>query len=170
MAENMGALFWNVEKLVKKGEYLYAVVREHPRASRHGYVLHHRVVMENLLGRLLHADEIVHHLDGNKKNNSPDNLEVMPAREHSSLHARSHGKSLVELRCPQCSVVFLRRRGVTPKVASLSGKRAVFCSRRCSGIFNRRAVLHGLTKQMKSAISANIRKDLVVFEGNAEET
>lgn len=46
----------------------------------------HRVVMERVLGRPLEKGEIVHHKDGNKKNNNPDNLEVMTQSEHARLH------------------------------------------------------------------------------------
>ena len=58
---------WNIEKIVKKGDYLYAVVKEHPKATKHGYVLLHRVVMENHLNRLLNEDEVVHHRNKDKK-------------------------------------------------------------------------------------------------------
>jgi len=47
----------------------------------------HRVVAEEKLGRTLRPDEHVHHRDHNRQNNAPDNLEVLPAREHLALHA-----------------------------------------------------------------------------------
>ena len=53
---------WKIEKIVKKGDYLYAVVIEHPCSTKHGYVLHHRIVMENHLKRLLSHSEVVHHV------------------------------------------------------------------------------------------------------------
>lgn len=46
----------------------------------------HRVVMERKLGRRLRKGEVVHHVDHNKKNNHPDNLQVMTNSEHSLLH------------------------------------------------------------------------------------
>ena len=46
----------------------------------------HRVVAEQMLGRPLAKDEIVHHIDGNKRNNAPENLQVMTRSEHSRLH------------------------------------------------------------------------------------
>jgi hypothetical protein len=49
-------------------------------------VFDHRRVMEQHLGRQLLPDEDVHHKDGNRLNNSLDNLEVI---EHSA-HTRRH--------------------------------------------------------------------------------
>ena len=46
----------------------------------------HDVIMEEVLGRPLQPNEVVHHKDGDKKNNSPDNLEVIDRAEHSRLH------------------------------------------------------------------------------------
>jgi hypothetical protein len=46
----------------------------------------HRTVAEEKLGRPLRKGEIVHHEDDNKRNNDPDNLEVMTQAEHMRLH------------------------------------------------------------------------------------
>lgn len=46
----------------------------------------HRVVAEQMLGRPLLKGEIVHHIDGNKRNNDPSNLMVMTQSEHCKLH------------------------------------------------------------------------------------
>lgn len=43
---------WKIRKIIKKGDYEYALVPEHPNATKNGYVLHHRIVMENSIGRL----------------------------------------------------------------------------------------------------------------------
>jgi hypothetical protein len=51
-----------------------------------GGVHMHRVVMEKVLGRKLVKGEIVHHIDGDKWNNNPDNLQVMTQSEHIKLH------------------------------------------------------------------------------------
>lgn len=41
-----------------------------------GWGLEHRVVMADLLGRALHADESVHHRNGDREDNRPENLEL----------------------------------------------------------------------------------------------
>jgi hypothetical protein len=45
----------------------------------------HRMVVEQRLGRKLSKVEKVHHIDGNKLNNSPDNLYLCSGRRHHGL-------------------------------------------------------------------------------------
>ena len=46
----------------------------------------HRLVMERHIGRKLSDDEIIHHLDGNKTNNSIENLVIVSRSEHIEIH------------------------------------------------------------------------------------
>lgn len=51
----------------------------------------HRVVAEKKIDRPLKKGEMVHHLDGDPRNNDPDNLEVCSsASVHRLHHRRSH--------------------------------------------------------------------------------
>lgn len=45
-----------------------------------------RVVMTSMLGRKLHRGEHIHHVDGNKRNDDPTNLELLSAAAHNREH------------------------------------------------------------------------------------
>lgn len=153
-----GALMWNIENIVKKGDYDYAIVRDHPNASKYGYVLAHRVIMENHLGRLLDKSEVVHHLDGNKHNNDISNLEVLTANQHTKEHHRLHGRKYARILCPNC----LREVDVPENyLPKYKGTELIFCSRRCNGQFHYRKKHGLLTHQQEIAVSENIRRYFV---------
>ena len=46
----------------------------------------HRLIAEDVLGRILGFNEVVHHVDEDPKNNSLDNLWVMSRKNHGNLH------------------------------------------------------------------------------------
>lgn len=158
---------WNIEKVVSKGDYNYAVVKEHPNATKHGYVLEHRVIMENHLGRVLNTNEVVHHVNEDKKDNRLENLQLMHVGEHESFHGYKVGRMYVELICPYCGKNF-----VIPENQSFLKKGAKYtcCSRHCKGKFSRNIQLYGITHEVELAISVNLVRQFRYYHDNTEQT
>lgn len=59
-----------------------------PSASPNGDMYEHRLVMEQVLGRRLKRTEIVHHINGIKTDNRPENLVVTTQSKHAADHQR----------------------------------------------------------------------------------
>lgn len=71
-----------------KQGYIQVYHPQHPCSNTNGYVYQHRLVMEEKLGRYLDKLEVVHHIDSDKSNNHPDNLELIES--HSVHMSESH--------------------------------------------------------------------------------
>ena len=72
-----------------KAGYVMRRVPGHPRASGSTpYVFEHILVMEDVLGRYLVEGETVHHINGVKDDNRPDNLELWVRPQPSGIRMR----------------------------------------------------------------------------------
>lgn len=84
-------------RLIDKDGYILIHVKNHPCNRKHtNYIFEHRLVMENHIGRYLLPQEVVHHIDGNKQNNSIENLQLFA---NNADHLRHELKG----RCPNWS-------------------------------------------------------------------
>ena len=162
---------WNIKKIVSKGDYLYALVPEHPKATKNGYVLLHRIVMENHLGRFLNANEVVHHKNLNKKDNNIKNLEILSIREHAKKHGLKLKKHMVLLKCPCCKKVFSLARNKSFLVKKTKYN-CNCCSCSCRGKLTKMIQLQGVTLELEDAISENLLTEYLLnkAEDNSEET
>lgn len=118
--------------------YRFILAPHHPFRGKQGYVAEHRIVIESLIGRWLRPEEVVHHLDFNKQNNTPENLVLCENQiEHMK---RFHNKSGIATRfqkgregkktgkfinCQVCGTP----RWITP--ALIKDGRGKYCSKEC---------------------------------------
>lgn len=97
---------WKGGRKVLKTGYIYIYAPDNPNATKSGYVFEHRLVMEEKIGRHLDSSEIVHHIDGNKSNNHPDNLEL----KTNGRHISEHFKASHEVTMLRTKVLYLEER------------------------------------------------------------
>lgn len=83
------AMWKGGRSVASNGYVLMRVGAEHHLADVRGYAYEHRLVAEQKLGRRLVDGELVHHVDGNKQNNDPANLEVVAS---IAAHCHEHRK------------------------------------------------------------------------------
>lgn len=87
--------FWKGGRTKNAMGYIRIYSPNHP-SSLHNYVLEHRLIMEKIIGRYLTRNEIVHHKNGIKDDNRPENL-----------HLTIKGKNWHPCLCPKCGFDFL---------------------------------------------------------------
>jgi len=92
--------------------YTYLHRPDHPHANQRGYVAEHRLIVEEVLGKTLPRDAVVHHHNGDRADNRPCNLVVCPDQAyHIFIHNRMRRFELIKSAggdprtdsyCPMC--------------------------------------------------------------------
>lgn len=96
---------WKGGRRKNHAGYIEIKKPNHHRTRKNGYVFEHILVAEEMIGRKLKPNEHVHHINGIKTDNRPENLKVLDAGEHTRLHAPSRRKG-VNKKCEYCGSEF----------------------------------------------------------------
>lgn len=72
------------------GKYVDKAGYVRVRLSNGSYAFEHRLVAAIKLGRPLTTNEHTHHVNGNKQDNRPENIEIHTNSSHGRLHAQQH--------------------------------------------------------------------------------
>lgn len=72
-------------RVKRQDGYIAVYYPTHPDATSGKMVLEHRLVAEQKYGRRIRRDEHVHHLNGIRDDNRPENLEVISASVHAGI-------------------------------------------------------------------------------------
>lgn len=147
--------------LMWSGYLAIHVGREHHLAMANGMAYEHRLVAEEKIGRRLRPGECVHHINGVKTDNRPENLEVCPSTHH---HRRKHARNPDMVRGPDepnsrvdcecgCGRLIWKydaggaRRRFSVGHATRIGNPLIPCACGCGGLLTEAYVLPGTTQR-----------------------
>ena len=100
---------WKGGRHVHSDGYVYVYKPDHPHPIDRYYVLEHRLVMEQYLGRYLRSDEHIHHINKNRQDNRIENLQILTQSQHSEL------ENIIDMTDRVCSICKKHKTYIDPR-------------------------------------------------------
>ncbi len=122
---------------MKNGPYILVIApEEYPGKKYRGrYIYEHHLVWWNNTGKTIEEDEVVHHKNEDKHDNSFGNLEKIPESEHKSIHAME--PAMMTCQCGWCEEDFTGRARELKQRLKKTQSGRIFCGRSCQVKFQR---------------------------------
>ncbi len=112
-----------------KSGYEHVLDHSNPNSWENGYGLGHRLKLSDYLGRPLEKWEYIHHKNGIKDDNRPENLQIMTKSGHTSFHNRLKQLKIDEenrrcdnINCKNPSKTYIKKNGRPDWRRGVNGK------------------------------------------------
>lgn len=149
---------------MKNGDYVLVIAPDnYPGKKYRGrYCFEHHLVYWQEHGITPGDGEVIHHKNGNKRDNSIENLKLESKIEHNRNHTLSRGKTYVRLKCPNCGKIFIREKKQTHLVKQTH---YTCCNRHCSKQFQHKFCILSASEQQFIKESSCI-EEFKLFNGS----
>jgi len=79
---------WKGGKMIHSAGYKLIRMPEHYRASKNGYVFEHILIWERIYNKKVPKGYVIHHLNGIKDDNRPENLCIISKKDHMKINEK----------------------------------------------------------------------------------
>ena len=145
---------------MKNGDYILVTAPENypGKKYRNKYCYEHYLVYWKNHNILPSQEQVIHHKDENKKNNSLENLELIDRVEHIVFHNSNKKTKMVVLCCLGCLKIFIKEKRQTHLIKNNT---YTCCSKKCANL-----VLKLSKQEKQERISNNVIEE---FSGNLKD-
>ena len=118
---------------MRNGEYNLVVAPDNYTGMKYRgkYCYEHHLVWWMNTGITINDDQIIHHLDENKRNNLFVNLELHTRKDHGRMHGLERKAETIETNCIECKISFVITNRDYKRRAKKVGENNLCCSRSC---------------------------------------